>query len=123
MGFKEIMEKLFKKNEVEEEEIDDDVTTDKYLRSLRRQRRLQMEEIEKEQLKKKIADFNRNKIKKHLFGIKDNAKKQKQLLDALNKKREINIMKEKNLMLKNKEIAIKKVKKQKQMAFLNRGML
>ena len=51
MTIREVLEKIFNKNEEEGEDIPDDVTTDRYLRSLRRQRRIQMEEIEKEQLK------------------------------------------------------------------------
>jgi len=39
------------------ENIDDDRTTDRYLRSLRRQRRTQMEEMEKAMLQKQIKDY------------------------------------------------------------------
>jgi len=41
--------------------LDDDVTTDKALKALRRQRRVQMEEIEKKDLVRKINSFNRRK--------------------------------------------------------------
>ena len=39
------------------ENIDDDRTTDRYLRSLRRQRRTQMEELEKQHLQKQIKEY------------------------------------------------------------------
>jgi len=39
------------------EDIDDDRTKDRYLRSLRRQYRVQQEEKEKELLKKKIKEY------------------------------------------------------------------
>jgi len=50
-------------------DLPDDVTTDKYLRGLRRQRRLQMEELEKVRLKSQIAEFEKNKTKEYMFGI------------------------------------------------------
>ncbi len=56
-------------------DIDDNVTTDNFLRSLRRQRRIQMEEIEKEQLKKKIALFEKAKTSRNLFGISNRIQK------------------------------------------------
>lgn len=71
MGFKEIMTKLGKLNRPTRPDLPDDVTTDKALRTLRRQRRVQMEEVEKVKLKQKIADFNRDRTREHLFGIKD----------------------------------------------------
>lgn len=60
-----------------EEDLPDDVTRDKVLRSLRRERRVQMELVEKEQLRKKIADFKRQQLKTHLFGLKGEIAKQK----------------------------------------------
>ena len=62
MGLTEIVAKLRAKAEgMKREDLPDDVTTDRYLRSLRRQRRIQMESVEKEYLKKKIAAFERRK--------------------------------------------------------------
>jgi len=52
-----------------EEDLPDDVTTDKYLRSLRRQRRLQLEEVEKSRLKQQIANFEKAKIKQNMYGL------------------------------------------------------
>lgn len=51
-----------------QEDIDDDITTDRYLRSLRRQDRLQREELEKKFLIKKIAEFERKKTQQNLYG-------------------------------------------------------
>lgn len=45
----------------EREDMDDDRTTDRYLRSLRRQSRVQDEELEKEYLKKKIKEFEQRR--------------------------------------------------------------
>lgn len=69
MGIKEIVSGLIGKKE-QEDELPDDVTRDKYLRTLRRQRRTQLEEVEKETLKKKIAAYEKLRTKKHLFGVK-----------------------------------------------------
>lgn len=40
-------------------DVPDDVTTDKRLRSLRRERRVQLESVEKEHLKRQILDFQK----------------------------------------------------------------
>lgn len=45
----------------ERENIDDDRTTDRYLRSLRRHRRVQMEEIEKARLIKEIKEYEQRR--------------------------------------------------------------
>jgi len=47
-----------------ERNVPDDVTTDKVLRSLRRQRRVQLEELEKEKLKKEIVKFQGERAKR-----------------------------------------------------------
>ena len=49
-------------------EVPDDVTTDRYLRSLRRQRRMQMEELEKAALKKQIKDYDQRRNSDNMFG-------------------------------------------------------
>lgn len=110
MGIQEIWEKIKEMKadrEQENEELPDDATRDKYLRSLRRERRVQMEEVEKEQLKKKIEDFKRDRTRKYLFGIKENVK-QKQLLNTLKKKKEVKILAGKSLL---KDRKIRKIKK------------
>lgn len=75
MGFAEIRDKILerisnRKSVFEREDIPDDVTTDKVLRSLRRQRRLQIEEKEKIRLRKTIALSEKNRTAEMLFGIK-----------------------------------------------------
>lgn len=62
----------------EREEVDpleadarDRVTTDKYLRSLRRQYRVEQERVEKEQLKKELARIEKEKERKYLWGFSD----------------------------------------------------
>lgn len=67
--------KTIGQNQEPKEEIPDDVTRDKYLRSLRRQRRVQMEELEKERLKRDITEFNKERARKYLWGIKETKKK------------------------------------------------
>lgn len=62
-----------RQNQQAVDDMDDDVTTDKHLRSLRRERRMQRESVEKEVLKKKIAEFKKKQMQKHLFGLKENA--------------------------------------------------
>lgn len=51
------------------DEIDDEQTTDRYLRSLRRQRRTQLEELEKEQLMKDIKGHEKMRTKEAVLGI------------------------------------------------------
>lgn len=53
----------------DEQVYDDNETRDKYLRSLRRERRTQMEEIEKKALIRKIAAFKKQKTRQGLYGI------------------------------------------------------
>ncbi len=86
MGLKEAWDRIKGIRPMEREDLPDDVTTDKYLRSLRREHRVQLEETEKEQLQRKIADFNRERLQKHMFGIKEQLQHKK--LVALKKKQE-----------------------------------
>lgn len=60
-------------SDVEDGGLPDDVTRDRQLRSFRRQRRTQLESVEKDLLKKQIADFDRDFVRKNMFGISDNA--------------------------------------------------
>ena len=112
MGIKEIIEKFINREKEPEEELDDDETRDNFLRSLRRQRRVQMEELEKEQLKKKISEFQRDRARKYLWGFKDKYEKKKQLTDTINKRKQINTLTEKNFMIK--AIKLKKAARNKQ---------
>ena len=89
------------------EELPDDMTRDKYLRSLRRQRRVQMEEIEKEQLKRHIAEFNKARTRRYLWGIKGKIK-EKQFMKANKKKVSVLANKINKLKRKDKQIWIGK---------------
>ena len=109
MGIMEIIEKFRNRETEPEEEIDDDVTTDKFLRSLRRQRRIQIEEGEKVQLKKQIADHEREKLR-GIFGREIKRKK-------------IKVLKQKNSMVKNINIRNKIKRKQQGSSWLNRSNL
>ena len=75
---KRLAVKLFTGHEEQERELDDNETRDKYLRSLRRERRMQMEELEKAKLLHIIKAFNRAKQQKYLWGIKNRLKNKAQ---------------------------------------------
>lgn len=120
MGFREILQKIILKRQ-DEEQLDDDQTRDKYLRSLRRQRRVQNEELEKDRLIRQISDFEKNRTRKHLFGIKDDkVQDKKQRLTKAIKKKQINILKEKNVMFTSK-LRKKRIQKNEEYGFLSRG--
>lgn len=71
MGMKELIQNLRNKADqarAERDSLPDDVTRDKHLRSLRREKRVQMEKIEKQQLIKEIAEFKKQEMRKQ-FGI------------------------------------------------------
>jgi len=67
MTLKEALAKILKKKEPEV--MDDNETRDKYLRSLRRERRMQKEEVEKKLLIKKIEEFKKRKLRENLYGL------------------------------------------------------
>ena len=75
MGFAELRDNILdrisnRKAILERDDIPDDVTTDKVLRGLRRQLRVQKEEKEKIRLRKTIALNERKRTREFLFGIK-----------------------------------------------------
>ena len=100
---KEIIGKMGVK-EKDEEYIPKQVV-DKRLDGLRRLSEVQDNELEKERLIKKIADFNRERTAKHLFGIKGkiNEAKKEGLIKAI-KKKEVNILSNENSILSGKSI-------------------
>ena len=80
MGFKEILSNIrnrIQENQEEPREYDDDETRDRYLRSLRRERRVQKEEVEKIRLKKQIAEYKKKRVRKHLYGFKEGIARKK----------------------------------------------
>lgn len=123
MGFKEIIEKFMDRKREEREELDDDETRDLGLRSLRRQRRVQMEEIEKEQLKEKILEFQRVRERRMLGGLKDKSEKKKQLMHTISKRKQINTLGEKNLMIKTIKLKRRAKNKQQGSSWLNKTNL
>ena len=123
MGIREIIGKLMNREKEEQEELDDDETRDLGLRSLRRQRRVQMEEIEKEQLKEKILEFQRVRERRMLGGIKDKSEKKKQLIDKISKRKQINTLGEKNLMIKTIKLKKRAGNKQQGSSWLNKTNL
>ena len=54
-----------------EREYADDETRDKHLRSLRRQRRVQLEEFEKIRLKREVEEHIKARNQRYRFGVKD----------------------------------------------------
>ena len=89
----------FLSEEKEEKElIDDDVTTDNFLKSLRRQRRVQLEQVEKEKLINTIKDHERDMTRRNIFGFKDNLEKKKKLLQTKKKILESKILQQKQFM-------------------------
>ena len=123
MGFREIIEKFIDRKREEKEELDDDETRDLGLRSLRRQRRVQMEEIEKEQLKEKILEFQRVRERRMLGGLKDRSEKKEQLMHTISKRKQINTLGEKNLMIKTIKLKRRAKNKQQGSSWLNKSNL
>ncbi len=75
MGVKELVNNIkekIKNANTPRETLTDDETRDKYLRSLRRERRTQLEQLEKEKLKKQIETFKHDFTKKEMFGVSQN---------------------------------------------------
>jgi len=75
-----IRERLAERRNEERPQIDDDETRDNYLRSLRRQRRVQLEQLEKEKLIKDIKEHEKKMMQENVMGFKDNLKEKKQKL-------------------------------------------
>jgi len=69
MGVMDFLSRL-KQRKLEKEYADDE-TRDKYLKSLRRQRRVQLEELEKIRLKKDIESHIKARNQHYMFGVKD----------------------------------------------------
>ena len=76
-----------------EEDYTPKVVVDRRLDGLRRLRQVQYNEDEKVKLKQEIADYNRDRTAKHLFGIKDkvNEAKKKSLIRSI-KEKKVNIL-------------------------------
>ena len=91
------------KGESEEEEVDEEPKEihDKYLESLRRERQVQMNEVEKAELKKRIGEYKTTKMRENLYGIKDKREKEKHLLSTMKK---VKVLQRKNNLLKQKSI-------------------
>ena len=77
---------------------------DRRLDGLRSLRQVQLNEEEKEKLKKEIEDFNRARTRKHLFGIKDKKElleKKRNILSKIEVQRKVNILKNTKSLLSN----------------------
>lgn len=73
----------------EKEEIPDEITRDRYLRSLRRQWRVINEQKEKENLKRAISKHFRQETRRNVYGMREDYLRLKLLQETktLNKKR------------------------------------
>jgi len=101
MGIMDIIKKIGGKEE--DEEYEPKQVVDRRLDGLRRLRQVQKNEEEKVRLKKEIADFNRERTRKHLFGIKDKKElleKKRNILSKIETMK-VNILKEKKSLLKD----------------------
>ena len=104
--------KEFGKRQFNEKEIDYDKTTDKELLNLRRQRRQQLERLEKEKLKDEVKEHNDMETKafnqgKKLSEMKYEAKKTKEK----RKIAEINLAKKKLEIERKKKLKLDKIRK------------
>ena len=77
----EKVKKMFQHNDKEREDLPDDMTRDKYLRSLRREWRMINEEKEKQVLKARIAEYKKKKGAYWLGGEQKKKKKMGKILD------------------------------------------
>lgn len=129
MGLIQNIIQNFKQKEQEMEDIDDNETKDRYLRTLRRERRVQLEAEEKEHLKQIIAEYRKQKLKEHLYGIKGEMDKEKaNIIKRKINERKVNILKQRNdliakhSLLNNRKDEFKKTKTSKA-TFLNKSNL
>lgn len=78
---------------------------DRRLDGLRRLRQVQVNEDEKVKLKQEIADYNRERTAKHLFGIKGklNEAKREGLIKSI-KEKKVNILKQRNSLLSDNSL-------------------
>jgi len=104
-----IMEKirgaLANSNQEEGQEIDDEQTRDNRLRGLRRQRRVQLEGEEKEQLMKDIKEHEREMTRRNVFGFSDSQDRDERIENLkkriIQKRKSINLNKEQKLFTGN----------------------
>ncbi len=97
-----LIQDLIKKMKGEEEPDEEPrEIRDRYLESLRRERQVQMNEVEKIELKGKIVEFKKNNLREHMFGIKDKREREQNILGQMKKVKILegtNILKEKSIM-------------------------
>lgn len=90
----------------EDEEYTPRQLIDRHLDSLRRQRQFQLNEVEREQLVKEIREYNKQRERKYLWGIKEDLKRERKrkLLESIRKKRKVNILREKEKIFRRGNI-------------------
>ena len=105
MSLMDIIKKIG--NKEEEIEYIPKVVVDKQLDGLRRLKQVQDNETEKVRLKKVIADFNRERTARHMFGIKDKKElleKKRNILSKIETQNKVNILKQKKSLLSSSSL-------------------
>ncbi len=100
------------------------MVVDRQLDGLRRLKQVQDNETEKVRLKQEIADFNRERTAKHLFGIKDKKElleKKRNILSKIENQKKVNILKQGNSLLSGNSLLDNKKQefKKKEVNILN----
>jgi len=88
MVLQEIINKIreMKEQRLETARIrDEGGTTDGYLKSLRRERQLQLEEVEKIRLKKRIAGYKKDRMRELMYGMKKQITRKKLMGSTMKK--------------------------------------
>ncbi len=100
MGLMDTIRKIGGKGE--EVEYIPKVVVDRRLDGLRRMKQVQENELEKVKLKKEIAEFNRERTARHMFGIKDKKElmeKKRNILSKIETINKVNLLKEKKVKI------------------------
>jgi len=92
-----------RQSDIEEEKPPREIR-DRYLESLERENQYQDNQDRKEMLKKKIAEYKKNKMKELLYGIKDKREKRDSYLGQHVLKQKVNVLKDSSNILKQNSI-------------------
>ena len=95
MTIKETIQKMMGKEDEEEYEAKEVI--DRHLDSLRREKQFQDNQEEKVYLKKRIAEYKKQKLREGVFGIQDNKEKKDHILGEVQKKK-CEIMQKRSLL-------------------------
>jgi len=103
MAFADMVKKLLNKEEDDEEPLK--VVRDRQLEALRRQREVQLNEMEKRQLKQDIRAYQKEEMRKNMFGMnQETLVQKKQYLDKKNYMKNLEQRKQQNLLKQQKRL-------------------